>query len=264
MNLDQALRDAAEPVPPRVGQPPARRLLESIVTSPVPPPAARTDGLSPRAVRRTRRTVLAVLAAGVAAAAAFLVPNLGAGAAYASWTPRPAPLPAADRADLGDRCAAQVRATFQGVDGAPSIVHGEKRGDYAYVSVVTPAWTATCFRDRDGAVRQASIMMAPVGAATLGGAGVEMQSWAQLRTGEGLCRLMTGHVGAQVTGVEITVPEGRGGPRVVQATVEDGYFLAWYPEKGQGHGTTVTLRLADGRTVEGLSAKDLHDAPVTD
>jgi hypothetical protein len=86
-----------------------------------------------------------------------------------------------------------------------------------------------------------------------------------MRTDEGHCRLMTGHVGSQVIGVDIIVRAGAGGrPTTVRATVENGYFLAWYPERLADSGsnsTSLTLRLADGGTVEGLSARDLLDAP---
>jgi hypothetical protein len=95
-----------------------------------------------------------------------------------------------------------------------------------------------------------------------------MQAWAGLRTEEGNCRLMAGHVGSDVVGVDITVrAQSTGKVRTVRATLADGYFLAWYPEKpedSQLNGTVLTLRLADGGKVEGLNATDLHDAPVTD
>jgi len=265
MNLDQALRDAAEPVSARVGEAPAQALLDRIVTSathPVPAPASLG-----RAARRPRRAAIAVLAAAAAVVAAVTLPNLGTTAAYASWTPQPSPLAAADRDELAGRCVAQVGTeySYSESDPAARIVHGERRGDYMYVSVVTPGWSASCFRDRDGKLRNGSIMMEPVNAATLGATGVEMQGWPQMRTEEGYCRLMTGHVGAGVVGVDITVRARSGDrSRTVRATVEEGYFLAWYPEQldeSSSNTTSLTLRLADGGTVEGLSARDLMEAP---
>lgn len=263
MNLDRALRDAAEPVPPRVAEPPAQALLDRIVASPAHPVPAAVDRV--RSGWRPRKAAIALLAVVVAATAALTLPRLGSDPAYASWTPRPSPLAAADRGELADRCVAQVRAEYgdSEADPAARVVHGERRGDYAYVSVVTPAWSSLCFRDHDGGLRTASILMEPVTAGALGGTGVELQGWPQLRTQEGHCRLMSGHVGSQVTGVDITLRE-RSGDRVrtVRATVEDGYFLAWYPEQLEETGTTtLTLRLAGGATVEGLSARDLYEAP---
>ena len=265
MNLDQALRDAAEPVPARVGQAPAQALLNRIVQSPAPlVPAPARPG---RPAWRSRRTVLAAVLAAVAAAAAVVLPTVVSGPAYASWTPDPAPLPAADQAGLADRCAAQAIAEYDLPD-QPRTVHGEQRGDYAYLNVVTQGWSATCFRDGDGNVRDASIMVDPLRTAALGRRGVEMQAWAGLQTDEGGCRLMAGHVGTDVVGVDIIVHPKQGKPaRTVRATLQGGYFLAWYPERleeSQNYGTELTLRLADGSKVEGLAARDLHDAPVTD
>ena len=265
MNLDEALRDAAEPVPPRVGAPPAKALLERIVASPAyPVPAAAARA---RAGWRPRKAVVALLAAVVAAAVAVTVPDLGSDPAYASWTPQPSPLAAADRGELADRCVTQVAAQYDDSESDPAgrVVHGERRGDYAYVSVVTSAWSALCFRDHDGRLRNASILMEPVTTATLGGTGVELQGWPQRRTKGGHCRLMSGHVGAQVVGVDIVVRAGSGErSRTVRATVEDGYFLAWYPEQlgeANSNTTSLTLRLAGGGTVPGLSARDLFEEP---
>lgn len=265
MNLDQALRDAAEAVPARVAEPPARALLDRIVTSTphsVPDPVNRG-----RAAWRPRKAAIAVLAAAAAATAALTVPQLGSGTAYASWTPQPSPLAAADRDELADRCIARVRAEYPSSEPDPAarVVHGERRGVYAYVSVVTPKSSASCFLDHDGKLRNASIMMEPAKAAALGGAGIEMQGWPQMRTEEGYCRLMTGHVGSQVVGVDITLRDRSGDrSRTVRATVEDGYFLAWYPEQSDessGNTTSLTLRLRNGGAVEGLSARDLMEAP---
>ena len=265
MNLDQALRNAAEPVAARVGQPPAQALLDRIVSLPAHPvPDPVTPG---RPARRTRKAAIAALAAAAAVAAAVTLPNLGADPAYASWTPQPSPLAAADRAELTDRCVARTAGDYRTgePDPADRIVHGERRGDYAYVSVITPGWSASCFLDHDGELRTASIMMEPVAAATLGGTGVELQGWPQLRTAEGYCRLMTGHVGAEVTGVDITVRARSGDrSRTVRATVEGGYFLAWYPEQldeSSSNTTSLTLHLATGDTIDGLSAANLMDAP---
>ena len=262
MNLDRALRAAAEPVPARVGQAPANDLLDRIVHSPVHP-APTPAGWRPR------KAMVGVFAAVVAlaATAALTLPNLGSAPAYASWTPAPRPLAAADQSDFTSRCAAEVSKTWE-YSAPEKRVLAEERGDYAYMSLIAPSWSATCFRDRDGTVLSGSIFAAPVSAVKLGRKGVEMQGWSQLRTEDGYCRLMAGHVGSQVTGVDITVRSSTGERvRTVQATLKDGYFLAWYPEgrdEANTNRTVLTLRLADGGRVENLSARDLHDAPVLD
>ena len=254
-DLDARLRAAAQPTEQgRVHGAPARELLERIVTSP------RTER-APVTVP-ARRTGLRWAAAGAAAVAVtgatLALPGRDA-AAYASWTATPARLSAADTGAIGSDCVRAVQPDYQ--VGATREVVAERRGDYRYVAVITDALIVTCFRDGDGEVRNSSVMADPVGAAALGRSGVELQGYGQLRAGEGYVRIMSGHVGAEVTAVDDEVP---GGP-TVHATLDDHHFLAWYPEEvGAGAGTTLTLTLADGSRQAGLSARDLHDAPKLD
>jgi hypothetical protein len=263
MNLERALRDAAEPVPARVAQAPAQDLLDRIVRTPArsaPVAAAR---------RRPRKTLIAAFAAvaAVAATAALVLPNLNTAPAYASWTPDPRPLSAADRSDFTSRCSAEVRRRW-GYDATDNRAFGERRGGYAYLNLITRNWTSTCFLEQDGTVSSDSIFTAPISAVKLGRKGVELQNWGQSRTREGYCRLASGHVGTQVTGVDITVRSATGDHvRTVHATLQDGYFLAWYPEgvhEADTNRTSLTLRLADGTTVGDISARDLSLTPILD
>ncbi|RSM58514.1 hypothetical protein DMB66_28960 [Actinoplanes sp. ATCC 53533] len=250
-DLDGALRHAADPVPARVTREPVRELLDQIVRSDrraAPLPAAtRVPG------RRPRLALAGALAAAVAAAVAVV--NIGP--AYASWTPDPAPLPAAEAQQIAARCVPAPEK------GAVRVVIGEKRGDYAFVTALTPGWSRTCFRDHDASVRESSILAEPLSAEQLGAEGVELSSWGQLRTEEGYVRLLAGHLGSKVTAVDIVVRRAGGGhTRTVHATVRDGYFAAWYPEgidESSSNSTALTLRLADGGTVGELSASELHD-----
>ena len=263
-DLDLQLRASATPVAPgRVRQTSAQALLEHIVTVP-----RTAEGAAVPAARRSHRTrwALAGAAAVAVTGAALVVPGLGGGdQAYASWTATPAALATGDTRALRQEC---VREKLQPQYGytpaelaAARMVLGERRGDYSYLSIATPRWTATCFRDKAGDVHQGSIMEAPVTDAALGRKGVEMQGWSQLKTSEGYARLMSGHLGSEVVAVDVVLPGGK----KVQATVKDRYFVAWYPEAVDAPGgTTLTLRLADGSTVAGLAARDLHDAPKLD
>lgn len=262
--FNQQLRAAAQPVSPgRVHQRSAQDLLERIVSTPrtAQPPLAAP----PRTVRPSRRWAIAGAVAAAVSAAALIVPSLADEPAYASWTATPAALPANKIDALSRDCMTQKLAPDWGytqaeLDSARKVL-GESRGAYQYVSIATPRWTATCFRDKAGAVHWGSSFEAPVSDAELGGKGVELQAWGQLKTSEGYARLMAGHLGADVTGVDVTTPDGK----TVKATVQDRYFLAWYPEAvDETRPTTLTLRLKDGGTVKDLSARDLHDAPKLD
>lgn len=247
--LDQALRRTAEPVPARVGR--AGDLLDRIIsTGPAAVPGPR----------RRPRLALAGVAASLAAAGAVAVGVVSSGPAYASWTPDPAALPATEAQRIAAACVPAA-------EGIPRVVLGETRGDYAYLSAVTPGWSRTCFRDHDGKVRESSILAAPLSREQLGAEGVELYSWSQLRTEEGYVRVMAGRLGAQVSAVDIVVrPDDGSATRTVRSTVEDGYFAAWYPESlddSSTNTTTLTLRLAGGGTVPGLSAGELlHRAKV--
>jgi hypothetical protein len=79
---------------------------------------------------------------------------------------------------------------------------------------------------------------------------------------------MAGQLGSAVTGVDLTVRHrGEDTGRTVHATVRDGYFLAWYPEgrdEADTNSTELTLRLADGRTIGGVYARDLMENPRLD
>ncbi|WIM93504.1 hypothetical protein ACTOB_005484 [Actinoplanes oblitus] len=257
--LDEALRDAAQPVAARVQAPSARKLLDEIVRS---DPAVPAAPVAMRAARRRPLLVTAGAALALTAAAVVTVNGIQADSAYASWTPEPSPLPAAEAQLIVDRCL-----PAPGSAGS-RVVIGERRGDYAYVNVLTAEGSITCFRDHDGRVRDTSVLASPVDAARLGAKGVELYAWPQLHTAEGYARLMAGRLGSQVTAVEITVRGASGDVvRTVQATVHGGFFAAWYPEplaQADTDTTSLTLRLGDGGTVGGLSASDLMDEPKLD
>jgi hypothetical protein len=248
MNIENALRSAADPVSARVTSEPARELLEQIVRS------DRQAAPAPVPHRRRRLAVAGVTGA-LAAACAIALTLVNIGPAYASWTPDPTPLPA----DLAQRIVAECVPAQE--RGAARVVIGETRGDYAFLNAVTPGWSRTCFRDQDGTVRESAIHADPVRTEQLGADGVELYSWSQLRTEEGYVRLMAGNLGSQVVGVDIAVRGRDGGPtRTVHASVRGGYFAAWYPEgaeEANTNTTTLTLRLAGGGRRGDLSAGQL-------
>ncbi|MEU8813463.1 hypothetical protein [Actinoplanes sp. NPDC048796] len=254
--LDHAIRSAAGPAPARVTQARAQNLLESIVST------DRSAGSEPVASRPRRRLRIAGVAAALAAGGALLAGLIAGGPAYASWTPDPGPVSAAEARDIVAKCVPAEET------GAARIVVGETRGDYAYVNAVTPSGSRTCFRDHNGDVRQSSILTVLSSTEQLGATGVELYTWGQLRTDEGYIRLMAGHLGSQVTGVDITVRSGNGdSSRTAHATVRDGYFAAWYPEgrdEANSDTTTLTLTLTTGATIPNLSASLLYDHPKLD
>ncbi|MFG1605041.1 hypothetical protein [Actinoplanes sp. NPDC049265] len=230
---------------------------EAAARTPVAPaPAA----LSARR-RRFPRLAVAGSALILVAATVAVVNGLGPGRAYASWTPDPAPLPAADARAIVDRCVPTAERP-----GA-RVAIGEARGRYAYLDVLTADGSRTCFRDHDGDVRQSSVLVGPAGAAQLGRTGIEMYGWGQLRTDEGYARLMSGRLGSRIRKVDIVVRGRDGSSRTVHATVRDNFFAAWYPEgkdEASTNRATLTLTRADGTTESGLAASVLLDQPRLD
>jgi hypothetical protein len=280
MNIDQALRAAAEPVPSRVAGPAARTLLDDIVSTD-PTTAARPSrsrwpaafsrrpltfsrrpvALSrrPRAFsRRPLRLAVAGSALALVAAAVAVVNGLSSGRAYASWTPDPAPLPASAARSIVDRCVPAAERS-----GA-RVAIGEARGRYAFLDVLTAEGSRTCFRDHDGRVQESSVLVAPARAARLGRTGIELYGWSQLRTDEGYVRLMSGRIGSQIGRVDLVVTGRNGSTRTVHTTVRDNFFAAWYPEgvdEASTNHTTLTLTMANGTTESGLPAAGLLDQP---
>ena len=265
--INSSLRDAARPTRGRVHQPPAQRLLERIVRTDRTADAGRVAVPVKRRAGNVRWAVAGVGAV-AATGVALVAPNIvgGGDQAFASWTPKPTPLSAAEADALGRECRGgeDIAAMVGKKDAGPArSTLGERRGDYAYVSLAAEDWSLTCFRDRAGKVHEGSIMADPVTDAQLGGKGIELQAWGQVQTDEGYARLMAGHLGKDVVAVDIKLPKTG---KTVYASVEDQYFVAWYPESlaDNEQGADLTLRLAGGGTVTGLAARELMDAPKLD
>jgi hypothetical protein len=273
-DINRLLSAAATPATRgRVQQRSAQDLLERIMATPRTATADHADHADPAPARfarwsstpRVRWAMTCATAVAIAAAVTVGV-LVGAGGshqdAYASWTARPAQLPAADLKAIGTRCVTDNRNYFHAPNASletAKVVIGEQRGVYGYVYVDMGTWVAACFRDATGEVHTPSIFADPVDVGRLGGKGLELQGWGQLSTPDGKCRVLAGRVGTNVISVDITVP-GKG---TVNATVTNGYLLAWYPEPNPEKAvqTKLTLRLKDGTKVANLSASALMEEP---
>ncbi|AEV88279.1 hypothetical protein ACWT_7269 [Actinoplanes sp. SE50] len=212
--------------------------------------------------RHARRWAVTGAAVIAVTGAVLAMPGLGDdrnGAAYASWTASPETLSAGDVQAISRGCVAKIDPLFgyttAQLAAARKIV-SERRGRYGFLSIVTHDWVTTCFRDSTGTVRSPSNMGRPVSDEALGRTGIELQGWGELQAGEGYILIMAGHLGTDVTAVDVNVPDGR----TVHATVDDHYFLAWLPQKaGDGAGITFTMTLTDGTTIKDISARKLTD-----
>lgn len=261
----QALRDLDPAVTPTGfdGLSPAEQqraeatLARILSTAPDTAPARPTASRVSSSRRRLRRRLVLVPVGLAAAASAVVVPLvLTSGPAYASWSATPQVLTPVETRVAADDCAR--RHDTQARSGGSQLA--ERRGEWTYVLVDTVAGPASCLVPDDLAGRtdvrggwfgslDAEGDVPTPAADEL----VELTS-ALGTTDEGLFSWTEGVVGADVVAVAVTRPGGE----VVQASVADGRYAAWWPagaddpsnpEVSQGHVITYTLRDGSTRTV---------------
>lgn len=224
--------------------------------------------LIPPTTTTPRRRPWIAVAAGLTAvgavvgAVAIAAPVAPTDAAYASWTATPSSVAAAERGLAGHACLESAQYPDA------EVVLAERRGDWIAVVAVDD--------DADGPVDVTCIVGLPAGStdpfvtsSAAGGQGAvptggeftegsfsEFSSWTVPGAEASPTASFTvGHVGPDVTALDITGPDGD----VVHATVDDGRFVAWWPgrvfETDDGDTTslvhlTYRITLRDGTVVE--------------
>lgn len=195
----------------------------------------------PRARRLPSRRLAGGLGlSGLAAAAgAVILIASSAAPAFAGWTPNPtAPQP-------GQLTAAEQVCG----NGAGTPVLTDTRGPYT-VSVYGDG--STCLQGNGIRIGSAhgggTTPSVPAGTIQLNGIG-ESDSEGNALT------LVDGPVGAGVTGVTITRSDGT----AVQATVANGWYLAWWP--GSQHAATARVTTTNGSTTQSFPASSRQSAP---
>ncbi|WP_432572935.1 hypothetical protein [Kineococcus sp. SYSU DK005] len=286
--IDAALRtlDAALPTPldehARVRADAALQRITAQARA--PRNGAARDPLLPR----PRRTGLRVAGVGLAAGIAALcvsTPSLlgGGGTAYAaSWTPVPTAASRADVSAAQEACADSANSLLG--DGGASLRPrlAERRGDLVLLAM-------------DDGTAEPAVLMCIVGLpageedaefiAGGGGGGVVRPAadavsdagvYEQRTPGDELS-VIDGLAGEHVAAITVHAPGGR----VVQATVQDGHYAAWWPGPAMREGTepllpgggggcagecdgthlvpayTLDVTLEDGTVLRGVSAQDL-------
>jgi hypothetical protein len=186
--------------------------------------------------------VLGVLGLSTAAAAASAAILLGSSAApaFAGWTASPtAPL-------RGQLAAAQQHCGT----GAGTPVLSDTRGPY----------TASIYADGSTCVEGNGITIGSGG----GGSGrsstptgtVELNGTGESDSDGHALTMVDGPIGAGVTGVTIARSDGTS----VQATVKNGWYLAWWP--GTEHATTARVASASGTSTQRFPAGPNHPSPA--
>lgn len=240
--------------------------------------AEAPSGLRPVHRRHGRRLVLASAAVGALTAAALVLPGLGNGYAYASWTPDPRPVGAADLALVRSACLDDFGSgppTSGGTDGVVAkdlaVRLAERRGTWVGLLLTgnqsSTEWEVSCLAELPAGttdVRHVSVAasggggFAPPRAHEFVPGGV-----AEFGVDTGLfgsgrrqpASVTSGRVGSDVAGVTV-----HSGATTVEASVEHGTYAAWWPSTaftappsrqpdGQGGPTltiTYDLTLKDG------------------
>ncbi len=189
----------------------------------------------------SRRALSALGLSGAAAAAgAAILLGSSAAPAFAGWTASPtAPLP-------GQLAAAQKHCST----GSATPVLTDTRGPYT-ASIYADG--STCLQGKGitsnsggGGGTRSSI---PAGTIELNGAG-ESDSDGHALT------MVDGPIGAGVTGVTITRSDGSS----VQATVKNGWYLAWWP--GTEHAVTARVASASGTNTQSFPAGPKRPLPA--
>ncbi len=243
--------------------------LDRILSTERTPAASGATPMRRRSKSR-RHTLIAGLAA-TAVAAALLTPWPGQDDAFADWTARPAGVPAEDMAALAQQCRdLMVDPEGQTPDAVTAFVPveelvpvlAEQRGKYTLTVMEGRGNLGHCLttENEGGSAGMATavdttlrpepgeLSLLDFSGSTMGGPDpdkVEMNP---------ATIVMGGRVGPDVTAVTIHPP----GQVPVQATVESGYWTAWWPfelistKMPTPIGTTAELTITDGSIVDGI------------
>lgn len=271
-----ALDPAGPPDPGAAASAPAQALLARVLATPrgdVALPRSTAAGARPaaagephtprrdrlRAWSSGRRLVLVGAAAAVLAGAAVVLPGvlrITEQDAYATWTARPGVLNDAATAEAAEGCRAAWRGTT--TDPQPTETEltamrplaAEQRGDVALVVISDGRWLAECLLDSTGHVAGLTPPDVTAGIRPPADDGVTWSFGSQSRVRDDLVvAAVVGRAGPDVVAVALHPHRPAEGAEVVHATLEDGWFLAFWPARDVAADlmtTRVTLTLRSG------------------
>lgn len=237
---------AADPAAGVVAQRDPEALLSDIL---------QADSVSTAEVARARRPGGRIALVAAAAVAVMAIPVFsGSDNAYAGWTAYPAALSTGQTSAVAQQC--QRWAEISITQAPTQVVLSERRGDIGLALLTGPnGLIVTCQQglggsgEPSGGSSKMYLTQIPDPNQILsdGGSGFAEDD------GEPIFRVVTGRVGADVTGVIVHTSEQGD----VIATVENGYFTAWWPGPPEPEGRasgglpmdfTFTAQLRDGTT----------------
>ena len=259
--------DPAGPADPGAAQSVvARAMLDRVVATPreVPGAVGGSRGAATGApdarrspVRSPGRLALAGAAVAALAVAAAVLPGLGDPRADAAWTAVPGQLDHGETSRATEDCRDAWRATetpehpSEAQLAAMRPVVAEHRGGTSLIVVADGPWVASCLLDDAGYVAAFS---GPSAVAPVLDAG-DVTAWSAFmsRAPDGGALLaVVGRAGPDVVAASLRPQRAPEGVDVVDATVANGWFIAFWPVTEDGAGldptttpTTVTLRTGE-------------------
>jgi hypothetical protein len=261
--LDSALRslDAADGALTTGQRQHATATLDRILATPPAADACPSRGAAPR--RRTRRRLLLVSAVAAAAGLAAAAVELPGGAgAYASWTPDPTALTAAELNLVAPVCRKGLSNSGDLDMQRARLVLSERRGQIVALLYRTddPDMAGSCLMHNIPGTDDVEDLN--WGVAGSSGPARTAPARGIIPGGSSTSREVTvtdGAVGAEVVAVTVHAP----GNLTARATVKDGRYVVWWPgpdydiaDEGTARAQSIVtydLTLADGTVI--------HDAP---
>lgn len=263
-NLDLrqlALLDPARAPRPDAGRgPAAQALLADILETPQSGSSASGPDRVASRSGRLRWVAVAAAAAAVAVGLVVVSPWSAPEQAFATWTAVPREVAAESVDELGEQCT--TRAAREELD--QEAVIAEERGRVTFVVTATPYSLGHCLLV-DGEMHTSGSAGPRLRGQQPEVAPTEVETYmaAGGGTGEDAYTAIIGRTGQDVVGVEvhplgpITEPGALAPgelPESVTATVENGYYGAWWP--GISEDFELTIHLADGSVIVNVPAFD--------
>ncbi len=209
-------------------------------------PAASLARVANRDYRPRMRSLRPPLAAGgVAGAAGAIVAavSLGAGAsnAFAGWTPTPTPPTPEQLATARLHCS--TKSPQSPVAGLPLKLI-DTRGPFSFAVYANATTSATCISGPSFTSISTSVSSAPGPA--LAPSKIALWSEHLTKPGGQHYSFADGHAGVNVKDVTLVLDDGT----KVDATVSNGWFVAWWPSSGAVKSALVTT--PSGTTTQGF------------
>ncbi|MFI6824125.1 hypothetical protein ACIBJE_24765 [Micromonospora sp. NPDC050187] len=237
----------------------AAATLERIVTI---VPAAGSDqpgATAPGRRSRRRLLLLSVAAAALTAAVVVLPDGVRGGGAYASWTPVPTVLTAAEVDIVAPACRDRLRGGHLDLERA-RLVLAERRGEYVVLLYRTddPDMSGSCLAHNRQGTEDVDDVTFGIG----GGSGPARPAPARGFTQGTVSDFRDASITDGAAGVEVAGVTIHAGDLTVQASVSNGRYVAWWPgpaferepgrltgESGPRLIVTYDLTLTDGTVV---------------